>query len=311
MKLECHLRAAASAAILSLGTAFAAGEGWTSDFEAAKKQAATEKKSLLIDFTGSDWCGWCIKLDKEVFAHDAFKTGVKDKLVLVELDFPRDKSKLSDEVQAQNKELQKKYGVRGFPTILVTDEEGRPFARTGYKPGGPEAYVTHLEELLAVRVKRDAAFADADKAEGVLKAKALIAAIESMNLEDQVVTSFYGEKIEAIKAADPKDETGYVKGMETQQKFGAFQEQINQLASKKDFDAIMKVIDEKIVSGEFEGETQQQVYIFKALTYMQLKNLEDSLKTLDEAKAIAPESEISTQIDMLKKRIEASSVPKP
>jgi F0F1-type ATP synthase delta subunit len=132
-----------------------------------------------------------------------------------------------------------------------------------------------------------------------------------MNLEDQVITRFYGEKIEAIKAADPKDETGYVKGMETQRKFGVFQEQINQLASKKDFDAIMKVIDEKIVSGEFEGEAQQQVYIFKALTHVQLKNLEDALKTLDEAKSIAPESGINNQIDMLKKRIEASSAPKP
>ena len=86
---------AACAATLSLGTALAGGEGWTHDFEAAKKQAADENKDLLIDFIGSDWCGWCIKLNEEVFSHDEFKTGVKDKYVLVELDYPKDTSKLS------------------------------------------------------------------------------------------------------------------------------------------------------------------------------------------------------------------------
>ena len=124
-----------------LGTAFAGGEGWSSDFEAAKKQAAESKKDLLIDFTGSDWCGWCIKLNDEVFKHDAFKAGVKDSFVLVELDFPKDKSKLSEETQKQNKELGEKYAVQGYPTILLCDADGRPYAATGYQKGGPEKYV--------------------------------------------------------------------------------------------------------------------------------------------------------------------------
>ena len=73
-----HLFAAVCAATLGLGTALAGGEGWTSNFDEASKQAAGEKKDLLIDFTGSDWCGWCIKLNEEVFQHDAFKDGVTD-----------------------------------------------------------------------------------------------------------------------------------------------------------------------------------------------------------------------------------------
>ena len=83
-------------ALCSLSAAFAGGEGWTSDFEAAKKQAAEQKKDLLIDFTGSDWCGWCIKLNDEVFQKDAFKAGVKDKFVPVEIDFPQDEKKISE-----------------------------------------------------------------------------------------------------------------------------------------------------------------------------------------------------------------------
>ena len=95
-----------------------------------KKQAAESNKDLLIDFTGSDWCGWCIKLHKEVFSQDAFKEGVKDKFVLVEIDFPKDKSKLSEETQKQNEELGEKYAVQGYPTILLTRcRRGDPMRR--------------------------------------------------------------------------------------------------------------------------------------------------------------------------------------
>jgi thioredoxin-related protein len=309
MKLERYFRAATFVAILGLGHAFAGGEGWSSDFEAAKKQAADEKKSLLIDFTGSDWCGWCIKLNKEVFAHDAFKEGVKDNFVLVELDFPKDKSKLTEAIIAQNDALQEKYAVKGFPTILLADEQGRPFAKTGYQAGGPEAYLKHLDKLLAVREKRDAAFDEANKAGGVAKAKALINAIQSMGLEDDMISSFYGEQIDAIKAADPKDESGYVKGLESKKKFTDFQNQLNDLSSKKDFDGVMKVIDETLAANTFEGELKQQAMVFKAITFMSLKQPENALKTLDEAKAIAPDARISANIDGLKKRIEAS-IPK-
>jgi len=122
-------------------------EGWLTDFEAAKKQAAEQKRPILIDFSGSDWCGWCIKLDKEVFSKDSFKVYAKENLVLVLADFPSAK-KLPAEVKAQNEALLEKYGVRGFPTVLLLDAEGNELARTGYQRGGPEAYVSHLKKLL-------------------------------------------------------------------------------------------------------------------------------------------------------------------
>jgi thioredoxin-related protein len=83
----------ASAILVSSLSSFAGGEGWMHDIEAAKKKAAAENKDLFIDFTGSDWCGWCIKLNEEVFQHDPFKKGIADDFILVELDYPRDKSK--------------------------------------------------------------------------------------------------------------------------------------------------------------------------------------------------------------------------
>lgn len=118
------------------------------DFEAAKAKAVAEQKPMLLDFTGSDWCGWCIKLDKEVFSQQAFQAYAADSLVLVELDFPRRKAQ-SDELKAQNEALAQKYNIRGFPTIVVLSPEGELLGRTGYRPGGPEAYVDHLKAIVA------------------------------------------------------------------------------------------------------------------------------------------------------------------
>ncbi len=130
-----------------IGHSVLAEDDWQTDFDAAQKQAAAEEKPLLLNFSGSDWCGWCIKLDKEVFSKEEFQSYADSDLVLVELDFPRRKPQ-SDELKEQNRALAEKYGVRGFPTILLLSPDGELIAQTGYRRGGPEAYVEHLKELL-------------------------------------------------------------------------------------------------------------------------------------------------------------------
>lgn len=124
-----------------------AGGNWLTDFEEAKKQAKEQGVPILADFTGSDWCGWCIKLKKEVFSQEAFQAYAKDNLVLLELDFPRRKE-IPAETRKQNEALMKEFGIRGFPTILLLDAEGKELDRTGYRRGGAEKYVAHLKELL-------------------------------------------------------------------------------------------------------------------------------------------------------------------
>jgi thioredoxin-related protein len=287
------------------GFALAGGEGWSVDFAAAKKEAAESKKDLLIDFTGSDWCGWCIKLNKEVFSLDPFKAGVKDKFVLVELDYPKDKSKLSAETIQQNEELSKKYQVQGFPTILLCDADGKPFAATGYQPGGPEAYVKHLDELRAKKKVRDESFASAAKAEGVDKAKALVAALAGMGLEDSMVQNFYGDVAEQIKAADPKDETGFTKAAASKARFAKFQEELRAFAQKQDHDGALALVDKMLKDGGFEAEISQQLIMTRAMILAQQQKFDEALKAVDEAKAAAPNSEISSKIDGFKARLEA------
>ena len=132
---------------LSAAAASASGEGWLTDFEAARKMAAEKERPILVDFSGSDWCGWCMKLEKEVFSTEAFKTYARDNLVLFLADFPSSKPQ-SDEIRKQNKTLMEKYGIRGFPTIILLDAAGKKLAQTGYRDGGPDTYVKHLQDLL-------------------------------------------------------------------------------------------------------------------------------------------------------------------
>lgn len=128
----------------------AAAHEWLEDYEAAKKIAAEKKIPILIDFSGSDWCGWCVKLEQEVFSQDAFKAYAKDNLVLVLADFPQAKPQ-DEKVKEQNTKLQEAFKIQGYPTVVLVDAEGKELARTGYKKGGPEAYVAHLKELLAAK----------------------------------------------------------------------------------------------------------------------------------------------------------------
>lgn len=121
---------------------------WTDDMEAAKKQAAKEGKLILVDFSGSDWCGWCVRLDKEVFSTKEFLDGAKDKFVLVFIDSPQDKDRLSDLAKKQNPMLVEEYGIRGFPTVVILDETGKPIAQTGYIRGGPQNYLAHLDQII-------------------------------------------------------------------------------------------------------------------------------------------------------------------
>jgi len=119
---------------IAIPTQAAAPPGWTDDYAKAVEQAKTENKKLLLDFTGSDWCGYCKLLNKEVFSTAKFKDWAKQNAVLVEVDFPRMKH-LSKKLQAQNDDLKGKYPFNGYPTIVILDGDGKGWvARPAINP---------------------------------------------------------------------------------------------------------------------------------------------------------------------------------
>lgn len=141
-------KATGLAALLVLGLSHANASEWTTDADAASTQAKEEGKLLVMNFTGSDWCHWCHKLKGEIFSQDEFQTYADENLVLLELDFPR-KTPQTDELKQQNRALAKKYGVGGFPTVVVLNEVGEKVGELRYTKGGPKAFITQLEAIKA------------------------------------------------------------------------------------------------------------------------------------------------------------------
>ncbi len=124
------------------------GEGlkWYTNYQQAAEVAQKDRKPMILFFTGSDWCGWCKKLDKEVFATPEFAQMAGNKFVYVMLDFPMNQQQ-SEDIKQQNAQLKQRYGVTGYPTVVILDQSGGFLAETGYRSGGGAAYAKYLSEF--------------------------------------------------------------------------------------------------------------------------------------------------------------------
>jgi len=127
---------------------------WQTNINKAMEISKKSKKPLFLFFTGSDWCGWCIRLQKEVFKTPEFEKWAKNNVVLVELDFPR-RTPQEPGIQKQNAELQQTFGVQGYPTVWFVNaskKDGKinleKLGSTGYLEGGPSAWLANANQIL-------------------------------------------------------------------------------------------------------------------------------------------------------------------
>ncbi|MGV3756283.1 MAG: thioredoxin family protein [Verrucomicrobiota bacterium] len=128
---------------LLLGNLSLSAAPWATDYDAALKAARLYKRPVLINFTGSDWCGWCIRLKSEVFDTPEFDQFARSRLVLLEVDFPNRKPQ-SAALQQANEALQQKYAVTGYPTLYLVDSTGKVIQKLGYMAGGPKVFIGQL-----------------------------------------------------------------------------------------------------------------------------------------------------------------------
>ncbi|MEI7902843.1 MAG: thioredoxin family protein [bacterium] len=126
---------------------------WTMDLDAAKKVAAEKKLPLVLNFTGSDWCGWCKHMDKEVFSKDTWTAYAKGNLLLVWIDFPQDKTLVPEKYVARNRALSEFYGVDGYPAYILLDDDGQTqLGKLGADQEiSPETFIGSLKQLLKNR----------------------------------------------------------------------------------------------------------------------------------------------------------------
>lgn len=130
---------------------------WETNVNKAISVSNKTKKPMLLFFTGSDWCGWCIRLQKEVLKTPEFAAWAKKNVVLVELDYPR-RTPQSEEIKTQNNGMQQAFGIQGFPTIYFATakmKEGKPsftgIGSTGYVAGGPTAWLAVANGILKTK----------------------------------------------------------------------------------------------------------------------------------------------------------------
>ncbi len=134
-------------ALICAGQLFAADAAWMTDLSKAQAKAKEEKKLVFVEFTGSDWCPPCKKLKAEILSSADFAKYAQENLVLVELDFPRAKEQ-SQDLKDANKALSQKFGIRGFPTVIVFDGEGKELNRqVGFGGGSAKDYIAKLDGL--------------------------------------------------------------------------------------------------------------------------------------------------------------------
>jgi thioredoxin-related protein len=123
---------------------------WETNFEKAKATATKEHKYILLNFSGSDWCGPCIRMHKEIFDNDAFQLFATQKLVMMNADFPRQKkNQLAKDLQKQNDQLADKYNSKGsFPMTALLDANGNVLRSwEGLPKESPDEFLNELKDL--------------------------------------------------------------------------------------------------------------------------------------------------------------------
>jgi len=284
---------------------------WASDLEAAK--AANKGKDIMLAFTGSDWCSVCVSMKKEVFDTPEFQAAAPRDFVLVEADFPRNKAIITPELAAKNEKLAKTYSVHGFPTILLLDGQGRPYAMLGYQEGGVVVFLNILKDVKAAKMRRDAAWKKAETASGLEKAKWLAEGLSA--IDEKSFSTYYGSVYKEIAAMDPQDSMGAL----WRGKIFGFMRTIKEFYQEDaDAAAAEKKVDDFIADNKFTGVKKQQVMMMKLDLYMPVppEDLDKVLKILDSVIAVDPATDaakeavaIKLDIAEFRKRLEGRSAP--
>ena len=214
--------------------AFAAVE-WMTDLEAAKKKAAAENKAVLLDFTGSDWCGWCIRIRNEVFDQPRFAEFAQDKFVSVEIDVPNNPN-FSPELRRRNEQLCKQYGIEGFPTIMVTDSRG--VVAGGFVGGIVDP--AKVEAILSAGLENARKLEAAQKLSGEEKAKSLAAVYIALPEEMKGAAA---PILEEIRALDPNDVSGLAQLARIREQKAAFRQGF---VTAKDEASLLKFIEDSL-----------------------------------------------------------------
>ncbi len=133
----------------ALGSQYTSVSNWHESMLLAQRESAETGKPILADFTGSDWCHWCVKLKQDVFETEVFQNWAAENVVLLELDYPKQGTQ-SPEIKRQNAELAERYQIQSYPTVLLLDANGQVLGKMGYQKN-PQDWIESAASFLMRR----------------------------------------------------------------------------------------------------------------------------------------------------------------
>jgi hypothetical protein len=277
-----------------LGLELAAADGWMEDLPAAQERAQREGRDLFIDFTGSDWCSWCIRLDREIFGRPEFLTAVREHFVLVKLDYLR-KRPLPADRQAALDAISERYAIAGFPTVLLCTADGTAYARTGYLKLTPAAYADRLLAAQAARGREPELARQVADSRGPAQAAALHALIDHRDLMGSEITR---DLMQQAVAADPMGTLPATVTMRQRLAEMTITETLRAADTQKDDTQRERLISQGLADSMLSAEFRQGLLMRRAMGKFQTDRA-GARTDLDAAKALAPNSTAVEQIDLL------------
>mgnify|MGYP000069203335 CR=1 FL=1 len=287
---------------LMLSQAATAGDIFGTDLDAAKKQAAAEKKDLAILFTGSAWCQYCIKLNDKVWSQADFQNDAPKDFVFVKIDFPKEVNK----APAANLKLAMEYSVASFPTVIVADETGKTLAQTEYFHGiNDKVFLGHLKVLKSDAATAKQKFADAETAAtDADKIKLLAEGIEILT-DNKASLLSVREQVKKIVLLDKAGKAMFGAAPYKAVYFQATSSYVSKLARAGNFAEGHKEVDALLTDIPMDAEEKQAIlFALKGGLYAAEGNVPKAIETYKEAIKLAPTSKLVPQIEEYIKALE-------
>jgi thiol-disulfide isomerase/thioredoxin len=274
-----------------LGSGLARADDWFEEFETAQAAAKEQKKDLLIDFGGSDWCAPCKWLKERILSKPTFIELAREHYILVDID-DLQRGKMPAGRKEHYQALQKEYGVETFPSVVLATPEGKPYAWATYMPSinEPEKYWSLLEPLR----KRGTVFREhlerAQVAAGAEKAAALVDALSQIRAD--FATRYYAGEIAEIRKLDPADRSGYLSFLKGRHEVEVLQERLHAAKAsaaaigendteRAELDAVTEAVGGVIDGGGLRGEALQEALLLRAVLQVRAHEPGKALKSLE------------------------------
>jgi len=262
---------------------------WLGDLEAGKKLAAGENKDVYLIFTALKVSGACMQLERRVLSQESFQSAVEEKFVLVHLDVPLEQTPGVVDPLTPNRLTANQYRIESYPTALYLNREGHSYlSETGALASGPEGYAAHLLEKAGEQVSRDQALEEAGQKEGLERAKAIVAVIESA--PTSASPKLYEKQLKELSRLDPKDSLGFQGKYQAEAGFRELEVALREIFHKNSYEEVVKLVDRYVARHQPNGELLQKALFRKLAAQRHGKMTDEAIETAGEIIETEPES---------------------